>query len=64
LNEPQKLLTVKEVAQRLGQSRFSVYRRVADGTFPAIRIGSTPNAPIRIPERELNEYLYGHEGDA
>ena len=40
LDEPQKLLTVKEVAQRLGQSRFTIYRKIERGELPAVRIGA------------------------
>jgi excisionase family DNA binding protein len=34
-----RLLKVSEVMERLGCSRATVHRRMADGTLPAVRIG-------------------------
>ena len=34
-----RLLKVSEVMERLGCSRATVHRRVADGTLPVVRIG-------------------------
>jgi excisionase family DNA binding protein len=58
LVQPQNLLTVGEVAERLKVSRWSVYRRVEAGELPAVRLGSGPRAPIRVDERELEAWLY------
>ncbi len=59
---PQRMLTVDEVAERIGQSRWSVYRKVAAGQIPAVRLGEG-RAALRIDERELNRWLYGENGE-
>ena len=56
LEEAQRMLTVVEVAQRLGQSKFSVYRKIAAGVIPAVRLGDGRSA-LRIRESELREWL-------
>lgn len=53
----QILLTVDQVAARLQVSKWSVYRRVQEG-LPAVKLGTGPRAPIRIDERELEQWLY------
>jgi excisionase family DNA binding protein len=50
---PIELLTVAEAAQRCRLSPSTVYRRVQAGTLEATRLGYTPKAPIRIPERAV-----------
>ncbi len=55
-----RLLTVPEVAERLRVSRPTVYRRIAEGSIPAVRIGER-SGPLRIPENELREWLYRPE---
>lgn len=37
--ETQKLLTVGEIAQRIGQSKYTVYRKIGIGALPAVRLG-------------------------
>jgi excisionase family DNA binding protein len=49
------LLTVAEAARRLRQSPVSVYRRVADGQLPALRVGE--KGPLRIEEEALERLL-------
>jgi excisionase family DNA binding protein len=61
--EVQKLLTVEQVAERLQVSKWSVYRRIEAGELPAIRLGSTNRAPLRISERELQAWLFKEEAD-
>jgi excisionase family DNA binding protein len=56
--ETQTLLTVAETAARLRVSRLTVYRRIAKGQIPALRIGDE-RGPLRIPEDELSAWLYG-----
>jgi excisionase family DNA binding protein len=56
LEERQRLLTVAEVAHRLGQNKFSVYRKIQAGTIPAIRLGDGRSA-IRVRESELEAWL-------
>jgi excisionase family DNA binding protein len=53
----QKLLTVDEAAELLRVSKWSVYRRIYDGSIPALKLGSGPRAPIRIDESELESWL-------
>ena len=48
------LLTVKEVADRLGAADSAVYAQIRSGALPAIRI--TPKA-IRVLESDLEFYL-------
>ncbi len=45
-----RLLTVREVAERLRVCRATVYRLVADGRIPAVRVSS---GAVRIPETAL-----------
>jgi excisionase family DNA binding protein len=44
-----QLLTVREVADRLRVSRATVYRLVASGALPVLRVSNS----IRIPEAAL-----------
>ena len=57
------LLTVSEVAARLRLSKPSVYRKIAAGDIPALRLGNGVG-PLRIPEDELEAWLYGPEPQA
>jgi excisionase family DNA binding protein len=52
---------VKEAAARLGCSVFTVYRKAAAGEIPRVYLGTGPNAPVRVPERELEEFIFGEE---
>ncbi len=49
------LLKVDEVARALRCSRHSVYRRVADGSLPAMRIGA--RGPLRVRVYDLERLL-------
>lgn len=40
-----RMLTVAEVADRLGLPRMVVYRRIHSGELPADRVGSTYHVP-------------------
>jgi excisionase family DNA binding protein len=60
-DEAPKLLTVEDVAERLGQSKWTIYRKVASGELPAVRLGSSSRAPLRISERELQAWLFEEE---
>jgi excisionase family DNA binding protein len=51
-----ELLSVSHVASRLNVSRASIYRWIAEGRLPAVRLGP-PGSPIRIPADELHEWL-------
>ena len=59
--EAPEYLTVAEVSSLFRVSVPTIYRRVADGQLPHIRIGH--DGPIRIPAGEL-ERLYGQGGEA
>jgi len=47
------MLTVMEVARRLGVSRMTVYRWIKRGKLKALRMDGT----IRIEEEALNEFI-------
>ena len=51
------LLTVAAAARWLNVSKPTVYRRIAEGQIPAVRIGAT-FGPLRIPLTELRQWLY------
>jgi excisionase family DNA binding protein len=53
------LLRVKEVAHELGQHPATVYRKVHDGSLPAVRIGAG-RAAIRIDAAEFERWLEAH----
>jgi excisionase family DNA binding protein len=54
-----KLLNVAEVAERLNVSTRTVRKRIADGTLPAVKLGTESHAPVRIDEDELDAWVYG-----
>jgi excisionase family DNA binding protein len=57
-----KLLTIPEVAKRLGISRRTVYRYIKKGKLKAIKISQTPLYQIlRISEKDLNQFLKEHK---
>jgi excisionase family DNA binding protein len=51
-----RLLTVPETAERLRVSRWTVYRRIADGQIPARRLNDGVG-PLRVYEHELQEWI-------
>jgi excisionase family DNA binding protein len=51
------LMRVKEVAHELGQHPATIYRKVHDGSLPAVRLGPG-RAAIRIDSAELERWLY------
>lgn len=53
-----KLLRLSEAAERLNVHRATVYRWITEGRLPAVRLGG-PGSPVRIPEDELERWLYG-----
>jgi excisionase family DNA binding protein len=56
---PPKLLKVDQVAERLQVSPWSVYRLVARGDLPAVKLGTGPRVPIRVDADELQQFVYG-----
>jgi excisionase family DNA binding protein len=53
----QRYLTPQEVAEVVGTSRKTIYRRIADGSLPAVRLGDGLRAPVRIGADDLDAYL-------
>ena len=60
--ERPEYLTVAEVSTLFRVSVPTIYRRVADGQLPHIRIGN--DGPIRIPSGELERWLYSIDSAA
>jgi excisionase family DNA binding protein len=54
------LLTVAEVAHRLGVHEKTVRRFIHSGVLPAVKIGRR----VRVDEAELEAYVYGPPEDA
>jgi excisionase family DNA binding protein len=52
----QTLLTVDQVAHRIGQSKWTIYRKVAAGEIPAVRLGPGRSA-LRVRADELETRL-------
>ena len=51
-----RLLTVQEVAARLGVSEKTVRRRIADGLLPAVQLGRYRHV-LRIDSAQLDDWL-------
>lgn len=51
------LLSVEQAARVLGVSDDSVRAYVRDGRLPAVRVGGSPQGPIRIRLTDLEEVL-------
>ena len=54
-----QLMTIAEAARAARVSVPTLYRRVATGEVPAIRVGES--GPIRVPVDEFERWLYGPE---
>jgi excisionase family DNA binding protein len=55
-------LSPREVAEQLGVSKRTVYRRIRASCLPAYRLtGVGPNPPLRIAESDLASWLAGSE---
>lgn len=48
-----RLLTVRQVAERLGQHEGTVLRKVLDGNIPSLKLGKSR----RVDEAELEEWV-------
>ena len=46
-----------EAARLLAVSRRSIYRYISEGHLRAVKLGSAPNAPLRIRAADLVEQL-------
>jgi excisionase family DNA binding protein len=49
--------TVGEAALELRCSAPTIRRRIASGELPAVKLGSAPNAGIRIPRAAMERWL-------
>ena len=58
LYESLQLLTVRETAEVLRQSEWSVRQKIGRGELPAVRIGVGPRAPLRVDAGELEAWIY------
>jgi excisionase family DNA binding protein len=54
-----QLLKVAQVAERIQETPATVYRLIAAGVLPAIRLGSSRRSPLRVDAGELHEFVYG-----
>jgi excisionase family DNA binding protein len=52
------LFRANEVAEALRVTRGSVYRKIEAGELGAVRLGSGPKAPLRIPSLEIARFLF------
>jgi excisionase family DNA binding protein len=53
-----ELLTVREVAFRLGVHPMTVRRMIRDGRMPAMQLGG-PGTAVRVDAAELERWLHG-----
>jgi excisionase family DNA binding protein len=58
LHDSFQLLTVRETAEVLRQSEWSVRQKIGRGELPALRVGVGPRAPFRILRAHLERWLF------
>lgn len=51
------LLTVQDVADKLGVSTASVRRYIRNGDLAAVRLGGRAGASVRVPADALDEFV-------
>lgn len=56
-----QLLTIPQFAQRLGVSRATAYRIIADGLVDRTDVGRGRRPKTRISERAVAKYIAAHE---
>jgi excisionase family DNA binding protein len=64
LREKESLLTVGEVAQRLGQHPETIRRKAREGEIPALKLGTGPRARFAFDRDELEAWVYADPRDA
>ena len=57
-----ELLTVRQTAEWLGVSASTVRRRIRSGALPALKLGESRAAPVRIAADEVQRWLYAPRG--
>jgi excisionase family DNA binding protein len=57
--ETRDLLTVRELAVEWRQHPATIYRKIRDGSIPAVRLGGETSA-LRIPRAELERIYEGN----
>src|SRR5215213_5499606 len=60
VHEHEALMRVQEVAHELGQHPATIYRKVATGEIPSVRLGSG-RAAIRVPRDRFERWLYASD---
>jgi excisionase family DNA binding protein len=53
----ERLYTIHEVAKLLGLSYITVWGWIKKGKVKAVKLGTSPKAPVRIPEGEVKRLL-------
>lgn len=59
-----KLLTVKEVAERLGLSRVSILRLVNEGSLTTIEVIGGEKRTLRFQPEDIEKFLVSRERKA
>lgn len=63
--KPVKMLTIKDVEQRLGANRWSVWKLINSGALTSIDIGtSSKRKMVRIPESSLEQFIQRRTAEA
>jgi excisionase family DNA binding protein len=57
-HERDALMRVQDVADELGQHKATIYRKVAAGEIPSVRLGPG-RAAILVPRAEFERWLFG-----
>lgn len=60
--EPPRLLTYSEAAERLRVDERTIYNMVRRGELPAAKLGSRRNCAVRIDPRDLAAYIDASKG--
>jgi excisionase family DNA binding protein len=55
-----ELLSVNEVAARLGVTTVTVRRWIGTGQLAATKLGDAPTSPLRIPRVSVENFLVNH----
>jgi excisionase family DNA binding protein len=53
-----RLLSLREVCQKLGEERTAVYQRLRSGEIPSVKLGRT----LKVRQPDLEEYMRGQRG--